>query len=728
MSYHNERVAKLPDTITETKSKEKILRKLEGHFHEAIRDQSWKDFLKNGVKVSDYKENNQWTDEEIEELVEVRRQPLYINNQVKVTIDFLNGQFAQIKTRVGARPRNGQADQKSADTLSDIFRYIYQNNCLEFEERDCADDGFTLGRGVLDVQVGFDDAFQPEISVRWEDTLSVHPDPHSRHYDWNEDALYVCRSKWVDVDKAVELHPESETELRGLLGGEDPAHGDLLEKDRIEGNKEMRLVDTDRNRIRLVEVQYKKFKREIVWVTDDTTIREEDITEKEALKAGHLKLIRVTHKIFVGVFTEGILLAHDPTEKERFSFIQFLVHRKRSGEPYGPAWPALPLQDSINKRGSKAMHLLNSRGVIYERTAVTDKDALSEELAKPDFQIELNEGGKEKFEFVEHKDLAAAHMQFHDSDLQNFRRVTGINPDALGEKSEIRSGIGVARKVAQTKTVSAGAFDNFRRTRQATFLTVLDCIQHYYTPRKIELVTDDTEAALSINLDADSLASIKQGKYDIVIAEMPDLVNTEEEQFQVLSNLLPTMSQTSPFWARMLLKASSLRDKDKFIKQLDALPKGPQIQPKMTISAQLDNMSPVERAYLYQQMGAAEVAQAVMQENRPTSNMIKLQSEQMKLQAAQAKTQATIQQAEMKLRTEQASAELKMEVEDAKTQAAVVKSKLDIVLAQMDLEKQKLEIEKAELGIEKAEVDVEKATFQAKTAEKKSKESKSASA
>ena len=716
----NERVAKLPDT----KSNADILKKLEGHFHEAVQDQSWKDFLKNAVKVSDYKENSQWTDAEVEELVNVRHQPLYINNQVKVTIDFLNGQFAQLKSKMGARPRNGKADQKSADVVTDLFRYIHQNNNVEFEERDCADDGFTLGRGVLDVQVGFDELFQPEVSIRMEDALAIHPDPHSRHYDWNEDALYVCRSKWVDVDKAVELNPDKETELRGLMGA-DPARGDLLEKDRIEGSKESRLIDADRNRIRLVEVQYKKFKRQVLWIAEDRTILGEDISDKDARKAGYSKLVSTTHKIFIGVFTEGLLLSHDETEDERFSFVQFLVHRKRSGEPYGPTWPALPLQDSINKRGSKGMHLLNSRGVIFERGAVVDKDALATELAKPDFQVELQEGAMEKkFQFVEHRELAAAHMQFHDSDLANFRRVTGINPDALGEKTEIRSGIGVARKVAQTKVASAGAFDNFRRTRVALWLTVLDRIQHYYTPRKIELVTDSTEAATTIDLNPETLTAIKQAKYDMIISEMPDLVNTEEEQFQVLSTLLPTMAQTSPFWAKMLLKASSLRDKDKFIKELEALSKGPQINPKMTITAQLDNMAPVERAFLYQQMGAENVAEIVMQENRPTTNMVKLQSEQMKLQAAQAKVQAIIQQAELKLRTEQASAELKLEVEEAKAQAETIKAKLEIVKAQLELEKQKLEIEKAELAVEKAEVDVEKTRAQATATAKKAKESK----
>ena len=81
-------MAELPDS---SKTNSEILIKLEGHFREAVRDQSWRDFLTNAVKVSDYKENNQWTADEIKELVEVRKQPLYINNQVKVTIDFLNG-------------------------------------------------------------------------------------------------------------------------------------------------------------------------------------------------------------------------------------------------------------------------------------------------------------------------------------------------------------------------------------------------------------------------------------------------------------------------------------------------------------------------------------------------------------------------------------------------------------------------------------------------------------
>ncbi|KKK89987.1 hypothetical protein LCGC14_2727600, partial [marine sediment metagenome] len=333
----------------------------------------------------------------------------------------------------------------------------------------------------------------------------------------------------------------------------------------------------------------------------------------------------------------------------------------------------------------------------------------------PRGQVEIDDGMMDKFEFENNRELAVAHMQFHDSDLVNFRRVTGINPDALGEKSEIRSGVGIAKKVAQTETVVAGAFDNYRRTRVAMTLTIMDCVQHYYTPRKIELVTDDTKDAKIIDLNPETLTTMKQSKYDVVIATVPSLSNVEEDQFTVLSQLIPQMSQASPFWAKMLLRASSLRDKDDFIKELDALPKGPQIQPKMTISAQLDNMSPVERGYLYQQMGAGEIAQAVMQENRPPTDMLKLQGIQMKLQGDMAKIRAQIEQIQVKAETEGRKMELEVEIADAEARAAIAQAKIDIVLAQMELEKERLEIEKAELGVEKAQVDVEKTRVQAKT-------------
>jgi len=174
------------------------LKKLEGFFRESVQADSWKNFSTNGTKAFRYKEGDQWTAKELSDL-DTRGQPPYVNNQVKVTIDRLTGQFAQAKTRIGFRPRTPE-DQRTADLLTDVFRYIYQNNNLEFHERAAAEDGFTCGRGVLEIAVDFDDEYQPQITITNVDVWSLHPDPKSRAYDWNEDALYITRDKWIDTD------------------------------------------------------------------------------------------------------------------------------------------------------------------------------------------------------------------------------------------------------------------------------------------------------------------------------------------------------------------------------------------------------------------------------------------------------------------------------------------------------------------------------------------------
>ena len=702
-----------------TLAENKLLIKLENFFKESVQADSWKDFSKNATKAFRYKENDQWTAEEIAELNK-RRQPVYVNNQVKVTIDRLTGQFTQQKTRIGFRPRN-EEDQEAADTLTDIFRYIYQNNNLEFHERECAEDGFTCGRGVLEITVKFDDSFHPEVVGDSVDTLSVHPDPKSTHYDWNVDALYICRDKWMDVDEAAEVYDKKAAQIR-QLASEDPAMGDLAEIDALKKDDALRFLNAERTRIRLVEVQYKKKEKETIWLTDKgETIHESDIKESAAKKLGYGRLDRVTSKIRVAVFTQGLLLEDEESDRDRFSFVQYLVHRKKSGEPYSMILGGLPLQDSINKRGSKALHLLNTNRVFFETDAISDPVKLAEELAKPDGKIEIRSGKMDRVKVEENRDLAVAQMAFHDSDIANFKRVTGVNPDSLGEKSEIRSGIGIARKVAQTETVVAGAFDNFRRTRIAMAATILDCVQSYYTPRKIRLITDNNTAPKTIELDNDKLAAIKQAKYDIIASEMPDLVNSQEEQFQWLTQNLAGIVDKGPFWMKFLLKASSLRDKDDFIKELENVPKGPNIQPKMAISAQLDNMGAPERAYLYQQMGAEELAQIILKENRPPTDQAELQALQMKLQGEQAKIQGELQKLQVEAQTAESSAQLEIEVAQAEAQAALVQSKIDIVLAQLEIEKKRIEVEKAEVDLQNKKAQGQQ---QAEVAKKKLKEKK----
>ena len=206
-------------------SDREIAVKLDEMFVEAIDHPTWVSWRENAVKCFKYKEGDQWTTAEKAELAK-RNQPDTVNNQVKVTVDRMVGQFVKQRTRIGYRGRNAKQDDPTANTLNDIYLFIKQNKALEFEERDMAEDGFTCGFGVLETYISYDDLFFPEIKIRAEDPFNIHPDPNSRRYNWNEDAEFICRSKWIDVDNAKEMYPAKANDIgawtsnneQGLLG------------------------------------------------------------------------------------------------------------------------------------------------------------------------------------------------------------------------------------------------------------------------------------------------------------------------------------------------------------------------------------------------------------------------------------------------------------------------------------------------------------------------------
>ncbi len=81
----------------------------------------------------------------------------------------------------------------------------------------------------------------------------------------------------------------------------------------------------------------------------------------------------------------------------------------RENQRYGMVRGLISLQDEINKRRSKALHLLSVRQVIAEQGAVPDVDKARREVAKPDGYIEVMPGLK--FEIEQTADLAAGQFQ-----------------------------------------------------------------------------------------------------------------------------------------------------------------------------------------------------------------------------------------------------------------------------------------------------------------------------
>jgi hypothetical protein len=681
------------------KDEKEIVDLLGDYFQQALADIPWREARDEMVRCFDYKENRQWTTVELAELAR-RNQPPTVNNQVKVTIDRIVGQFVQVKSKTVYKPRNGHIDDDAAAGMSDIYSYIRQSSGLEFEERDVVEDGATGGFGVFDVCVEDDGGPGQEVKVKAEDCFNIFPDPKSRRYDWNEDARYICRAKWVDQDYAKELYPKKAKEIESLYT--DSGNTQLISVDVLRGEI---WVDYNRNRIRLVEVQYKKFHDITKYIfSDGKVMLDEQVDDTLLAMAKQAGITWQTkddreEQICIGVFCAGILFEHGVSKRKRYSFVPYFTNRKKSGAPYSMITTAIPLQDAINKRESKALHLLTTNQAIYERGVIGDRNLMMLEMAKPDGAIELEEGGFEKFRVEKNLELANTQFAMHGAAKLDFRQVTGVNPDALGEKSEVRSGVGIQRKIAMTGLIIAPIFDNFRRTREALAKTIHDAVTIAYTSEKIMLITDNPKLSREVFLSNDKLQAIKQAKYDVIISEEHDFDTVQEQQLDILSRSLPNLLQFGPAWAEVLLEMSSIRDKDVILAKVQKITQAsaPKKDHNISFSAALDKLTVPEKIFLYQEMGMPPQLIAAVAQNSPPPTQIldaqaKQASEQAKLQAENVRQQGQVVTEQHKHALEQTKLQgtvLKAQTEQQKSAldigVAVQKGKLDLIKKQMEL-------------------------------------------
>jgi hypothetical protein len=670
---------------TETKAKASdraIYDRMEKFFLSSLDHPMRKSWEQNAIKCFKYKQGEQWTVAEKAVLAE-RGQPDTVNNQVRVTIDRLVGQFVKQRTRIGYRGRNPQ-DDPSAQALTDVFLFIKQNNQMEYEEREMAEDGFTCGFGVLEAYVEFNDLYEPEIMVRADDVLNYFPDPESRRYNWNEDARFVCRQKWMDVEEVAERYPEKAGMVRAVAGG--PADGFLGRTDSVQGKI---YLDPNRQRVRMIDCWYRTQEMEKWLFYQGQLISADDMGKREAgrlRKDGAQVADRLKSTLHMGVFSAGILFEHKETDRTHYPFIPYYANRMKTGEPYSLILTALPLQDSINKRASKAVHLLNTNQAIFQTNSVADKAELAAEKARPDGMIEVR--NIEQFQLNSNIELAVTQYNMYNDDKVAFRQVVGVNPEALGEKSEVRSGVGIARKQAMTDLIVLPLFDNFRRTRVILANVILELIQKYYTQKKVFSITDDLgkTRVIAINDEdenGDPLNAIKQGIYDVIVDEMPDVTTVQEEQMQIITQSLPQILSFGPVWAKLLFQMSDLRNKDELIEQIEAMTQPPPPDPKFSVSLQWSELGGPEKAAFAQKLGMPELTQFEAQSGSQPAHLVKVQAdmqrEQQKVQGEQGKMQMEMEKDNQEMTHQREKHQLDMQKTMVGVQAAAAKAEMAMV-------------------------------------------------
>ena len=125
----------------------------------------------------------------------------------------------------------------------------------------------------------------------------------------------------------------------------------------------------------------------------------------------------------------------------------------RHGDRYGLVEAMKDPQDEVNKRGSKALHILNVNQTMGEKGAVENVNTMKTEKAKPDGHIELTPGAlvDGRFQVVDQTSELVAHLQMMQeakSEIDDLSIDASLSASASGRSRELRA----ARSVSKNRS------------------------------------------------------------------------------------------------------------------------------------------------------------------------------------------------------------------------------------------------------------------------------------
>jgi hypothetical protein len=351
-----------------------------------------------GVVDQDYYDSKQWTAGEKKKLAE-RGQPDIVINRIKPAVNGIIGVVERSHTEPRAFPRNPD-DEDSADTATDSLRYIADFNRFNRLKQDCFAD--MLIPGTMAALIGVDADGQVEIAqIRWEEHIG---DPRARRRDF-KDGRYEGLAKWMYADQVTALYPDKADIIAATTDGS-PMPQDLAGQDRPTNNGPLCWADRKARRILVVELYY-----------------------QEAMKWWRC--------VFVGggILEQALSPYLDQRGRPSNPIEAQSAYVDRENNRYGVVRDMRGPQDEVNKRRSKALHLLNVRQVQVKDSMALDTDieVARKEAAKPDGVLPPG------FEFADNRASLQGHLELLVEAKAEIERF-GPNPAVLGRTGEDQSG------------------------------------------------------------------------------------------------------------------------------------------------------------------------------------------------------------------------------------------------------------------------------------------------
>lgn len=599
-----------------------------------------------------YIENDFYTEEELAEFAE-RGQPPTRRNEIAPVMEKLAGQFIQTRQTVTFLGRNTPADDTVGAISQDLLRWNDQQNLYEFEEQDLSWHGLVGGVGWEKHWIKEDELGNQYECVRSMDPYCIFKDRYSKRYDPNDDAKYMVEGSWMDLEDVVGMFPDKEEEILGVSGrgsGYQTFNASLVaasllnDETSVTGamlNLSVQSNAKTRTRVRPFEIWYKRKVQvchlyqddKIIPITIPLDMKQAREVVKQMGRNVEIKK-KYVDRMYNAFLIGDDVIHHDitPHWHNLFPYVPFYSGMRKNGCPLSLAARLVPINEIINKLESKAINLATNRQIIAEKNAIIDPDEATNEIAKPDGYLEVEDGALSgnapKLMIRDNLEMSQGHLAILQESKGSIRRCSGQGDESMGMPSEVRSGTGIARKQMMGNLVATPVQNNLRHTRFLRARLSYAHLKQYTTPEMAFQITDDMNVAKTVQVTQNALSLMKERVYDLVLTETKDYATLREQQVEMLLTVLPQLGKLGPGFVALGIQLTDLREKDALIKNFQATMQPPPNLPKMSVSFNWSDLTPEMQAYLaFKELQSPELAQAIMQKMDDPAFVKKLKAE-----------------------------------------------------------------------------------------------------
>jgi Glucosamine-6-phosphate isomerases/6-phosphogluconolactonase len=513
-------------------------------------------------RARDYYDGRQLTADEISALKK-RKQPIVIENLIQPKVDYLCGLERQTRTDPKAYPRTA-AHEDDATAATDALRYVADDQNIDVKRSMVFQNMLVEGFGGVEVIAHqTKDGIDPKIvPLTWD---RIFTDPHSCQADFS-DAMYLGFVTWMDASEAKGRWQGKEAIIDRTVTKSTSSITETFD----DKPKWTHWADKTRNRVRVVTIYCKKSE---AWYRSVFTL------------AGELEEMAPSPWL-------------DDEGQPECGLILQSAYVDRDNDRYGPVRNWMSLQDEVNKRRSKFLHLANSRQVRVGLNSEKDAESIRRELSRPDGVIVADQND---IEVIGTGDMSAGHFNLL-AEAKQAIQLTGPNATMQGKSGQDQSGRAILALQQGGMTEMAPLLDNLRHFNIRLFRAIWNRIRQFWTAERWVRVTDDEKNVrfVGLNVTQGHMAimkvkdALKAGEIDeatasqyaqqiqmdpqmqqpanavatmdvdIQIDETMDSPTLQIEQFEQLAKLAPMAPpEYLPTMFELMIEASNLRNKDK---------------------------------------------------------------------------------------------------------------------------------------------------------------------